>query len=91
MEEVILECRKDLSDIPLTHRRDRIEVLAGIAGDEDEKSDTRIRAIKQIADETAADVEGMIESLQEQIGILELPDRRARSLPFIARRRGKCS
>ena len=32
------EFRVDLSDIPLTHRRERIEVLAGIAGDEDEKS-----------------------------------------------------
>ena len=38
--------RVDLSDIPLTHRRDRIEVSAGIANDEDEKSDTRLRAIK---------------------------------------------
>ena len=52
------EFRVDLSDIPLTHRRDRIEVSAGIANDEDEKSDTRLRAIKQISDETAADVEG---------------------------------
>ena len=39
----------DLSDIPLTHRRDRIEVSAGIANDEDEKSDTRLRALRQIA------------------------------------------
>ena len=37
------------------HRRDRIEVSAGIANDEDEKSDTRLRALRQIADETAAD------------------------------------
>ena len=29
--------RVDLSDIPLTLRRDRIEVSAGIANDEDEK------------------------------------------------------
>ena len=28
----LAEFRVDLSDIPLTHRRDRIEVLAGIAG-----------------------------------------------------------
>ena len=62
--------RVDLSDIPLTHRRDRIEALAEIAGAEDAKYDTRIRAIKSIADETAADVEGMIESLQEQVGLL---------------------
>ena len=38
--------RVDLSDIPITHRRDRIEVSAAIANDEDEKSDTRLRAIK---------------------------------------------
>ena len=67
--------RFDLTDIPLTHRRDRIEVLAGIAGDEDAKSDTRIRAIKQIADETAADVEGMLAALQEQIDLLEAAGR----------------
>ena len=65
------EFRVDLSDIPFTHRRDRIEVIAGIANDEDEKSDTRLRAIKQIADETAADVEGMVAALQEQIDLLE--------------------
>ena len=65
------EFRVDLSDIPLTHRRDRIEVSAGIANDEDEKSDTRLRAIKQISDETAADVEGMLAALQEQIDLLE--------------------
>ena len=45
--------------------------IAGIANDEDEKSDTRLRAIKQIADETAADVEGMVAALQEQIDLLE--------------------
>ena len=65
------EFRVDLSDIPLTHRRERIEVSAGIANDEDEKSDTRLRAIKQISDETAADVEGMLAALQEQIDLLE--------------------
>ena len=65
------EFRVDLSDIPLTHRRDRIEVSAGIANDEDEKSDTRLPAIKQISDETAADVEGMLAALQEQIDLLE--------------------
>ena len=63
--------RVDLSDIPLTLRRDRIEVSAGIANDEDEKSDTRLRALRQIADETAADVEGMVQALQEQIALLE--------------------
>ena len=51
--------------------RDRIEILAAIAGAEDEKSDTRLRALKQIADETAADVEGMLAALQEQIDLLE--------------------
>ena len=66
----LAEFRVDLSDIPLTHRRDRIEV-AGIANDEDEKSDTRLRALRQIADETAADVEGMVAALQEQIALLE--------------------
>ena len=65
------EFRVDLSDIPLTHRRDRIDVSAGIANDEDEKSDTRLPAIKQISDETAADVEGMLAALQEQIDLLE--------------------
>ena len=38
--------RVDLSDIPLTHRRDRIEVSAGIANDEDEKSDTRMLEVR---------------------------------------------
>ena len=33
--------------------------------------DTRLRAIKQISDETAADVEGMLAALQEQIDLLE--------------------
>ncbi len=47
-----------------------IEVLAGVAMDEDEKSDTCLRALKQIADETAADVEGMIVALTEQIALL---------------------
>ena len=65
------EFRVDLSNIPLTLRRDRVEVIAGIANDEDEKSDTRLRAIKQISDETAADVEGMLAALQEQIDLLE--------------------
>ena len=65
------EFRVDLSDIPLTHRRDRIEVIAGIANDEDEKSDTRLRALRQIADETAAVLEGMVAALQEQIVLLE--------------------
>ncbi len=30
----LAEFRVDLSDIPLTHRRDRIEVIVGIANDE---------------------------------------------------------
>ena len=44
---------------------------AAIAMDVEEKSDTRLRALKQIADETAADVEGMLEALQGQIDLLE--------------------
>ena len=38
--------RVDLSDIPLTHRRDRIEVAAAIAMDEDARPDTRLRAFE---------------------------------------------
>ena len=57
--------RADLSDIPLTHRRDRIEVAA-----EDARPDTRLRALKYIANETAVDVEGMIEDLDEQVDLL---------------------
>ena len=63
--------RIDLSDLPLTHRRDRIEVAAAIAMDEDARPDTRLRALKYIADETAADVEGMLDELQEQIALFE--------------------
>ena len=63
--------RVDLSDIPLTHRRDRIEAIVEIAEDKGEKSDTRLRALRQVADETAADTLGMIEHLQEQIDLLE--------------------
>ena len=62
--------RADLSDIPLTHRRDRIEVAAAIAMDEDARPDTRLRALKYIANETAVDVEGMIEDLDEQVDLL---------------------
>ena len=62
--------RADLSDIPLTHRRDRIEVAAAIAMDEDARPDTRLRALRYISDEAAADVAGMIEDLGEQIDII---------------------
>ena len=63
--------RVDLSDIPLTHRRDRIEVAAAIAMDEDARPDTRLRALKYIADEAAADTMGMVAHLQEQIDLFE--------------------
>ena len=61
----------DLSDISLTHRRDHIEALVKIA-EAPETSDTaKLRAIKQISDEAAADVEGMIVDLTRQIDIIE--------------------
>ena len=57
--------------LPLNNPSFHEDRIAGIANDEDEKSDTRLRAIKQISDETAANVEGMLAALQEQIDLLE--------------------
>ena len=63
--------RADLSDMALTHRRDRMTILSSIAMDGNEKSNTRLRALRQIADEAAADLAGMIQSHAEQIDLLK--------------------
>ena len=62
---------RDIGQIRLTRRRARIEDLAAIAEDPATNDSIKLRALKQIADETAADVEGMLEALQEQIDLLE--------------------
>ena len=55
----------------LAHRRDRMTILSSIAMDGNEKSNTRLRALRQIADEAAADLAGMIQSHAEQIDLLK--------------------
>ena len=60
-----------ISHITLTYRRARLEKLDAMARDPKESSSIVLRALKQIADETAADIEGMLEDLMEQIADLE--------------------
>ena len=61
----------DLSDISLTHRRARIEALVKIAEAPETSDIAKLRAIQQISDEAAADVEGMIVDLSRQIDIFK--------------------
>ena len=63
--------RADLSDMALTHRRDRITILSAIAEDPATNVAGKLRALRQIADETAADLAGMIKAHGEQIDLLE--------------------
>ena len=64
--------RADLSDMALTHRRDRMDdSLLDRDGWERKNLNTRLRALRQIADEAAADLAGMIQSHAEQIDLLK--------------------
>ena len=54
-----VESQRDLDVAATKQSQLHEDRIAGIANDEDEKSDTRLRAIKQISDETAANVEGL--------------------------------
>ena len=67
---VVAKSRR-ISHITLTYRRARLEKLDAMARDPKESSSIVLRALKQIADETAADIEGMLEDLMEQIADLE--------------------
>lgn len=62
-----------ISHITLTYRRARLEKLDAMARDPKESSSIVLRALKQIADETAADIEGMLGDLVDKIEQLERP------------------
>ena len=65
------ELRVDVSDLRLTHRRDRIETLSAIVEDPETNVGAKLRALRQIADETALDLAGTIEAHAEQIDLLK--------------------